>query len=165
MGGAGVASTNSCAHASPSLLKDVYSKAAEVSLTPGAENWLGARLLDQRGRMLVGALLSFTVDGNALGTGWTDNHGFVWIPFYPGAPHTRTLTVAFSGAEGFAGASDTVQLATASQATPLHQYAIIVAITAATFGIVTVLVLHRRRMSEDVAHTLGEAVGESKTTY
>jgi hypothetical protein len=139
-------------------------EAIEVSITPGAENWLGAQLLDKRGRVLVGAPLSFSVDGKALGTGSTGNRGLVWIPYWPGISNKLTLTVAFNGAEGFAKASDTVQLAAPTQAAPLQQYAIIAAVAAATLGVVTVLVYYRRRMSQDLTESLREELGESQTT-
>ena len=139
-------------------------EAVEISITPGAENWLGARLLDKRGRVLVGAPLSFSVNGNALGTGSTDNRGFVWMPYWPGTSNKLSLTVAFNGAEGFAKASDTVQLAAPTQTAPLQQYAIIAAVAAATLGVVTVLVYYRRRMSQDLTESLREDLGESQTT-
>jgi hypothetical protein len=140
-------------------------EAIEVSITPGAENWLGARLLDQRGRVLVGAPLFFSVDGNALGTGSTDNRGFVWIPYWPGTSNKLSLTVAFNGAEGYAVASDTVQIAAPTQDAPLQQYAIIAAVAAATLGVVTVLVYYRRRMSQDLTESLREDLGESDHKY
>jgi hypothetical protein len=139
-------------------------EAVDVSLTPGVENWLGARLLDQRGRTLVGAPLSFTVDGNTLGTGVTGPGGFIWIPYYPAGSSTRTLTVSFNGAQGFAASSDTVQLATATQAAPLQQYAIIAAIAATALGVATVLVHYRRRMSQDITDALREDLGEAQPT-
>jgi hypothetical protein len=132
----------------------------KVSFTPDAKNWLGARLLDQRGRLLVGVPLSFTVDSTIVGTGLTGQRGYLWIPYNPTGSYTRTLTVSFNGAESFAGASDTVQL-TAAQASPLQQYAIIGAIVAATLGVVTVLVHYTRKMSEDIAESLRETLGES----
>jgi hypothetical protein len=138
-------------------------EAVEASVTPGVENWLGARLMDQRGRMLVGAPLSFTVDGAVIGTGTTDSHGFVWIRYVPVDSNPRTLTVAYNGTEGFAAASDTIQLGAATHTAPLLQYTIIVAIVAATLGGATVLVHHRRRrMSEDLAENLRGALGESR---
>jgi hypothetical protein len=137
-------------------------EAVKVSLTPGAENWLGAKLMDQTGRMLVGVHLSFTVDGNTLGTGLTGPRGFIWIPYYPAGSSTHTLKVSFNGAEGFAAASDTVQLAAAGQAPPLQQYTIIGgAIAAVALGIVTVLVLSRRRRagsSEELAQAMKDAL-------
>jgi len=138
----------------------------EVSFTPGVENRLGVRLLDQRGRVLVGVPLSFTLDDVAIGTGTTDSHGVAWIPYMPVDSNTRTLTAVFNGAEGFTRAYSTVQLAAAAQTAPLQQYVIIVAVAAAAVGAAIVLLKHRRRRtSDDLADSLREVLGEFDHKY
>ena len=125
-------------------------------------NELAARLLDQRGRILVGVPMSFILDGEAIGTGPTDSRGYARIHYDSGEPNAKVLTITFDGADGIAGASGTVQLTVAAQAVPLQQYVIIGGVIAAVgLGIVTVLVLSRRwrgRSSEELAQAIRDAL-------
>ena len=130
------------------------------SAIQGQEIELVARLLDKRGRVVVGAHVYFHLDGQSLGDVSTDSRGYARQRFLPQEASTHNLAVTFGGVNGLDGSAKTVQL-TVTQAASMQQYLLYAGVVAAiVLGVVMVLILSRRRepSSEELAKTIRDGL-------
>jgi len=133
-----------------------------VSTILGRETAITARLVDQLGRVLAGANVSFYLNGQALGTVVTDSRGLARILYRSVDLGTYSLTAEFAGIGSYNGCAQTVQLVVAQDQS---QYALFGAIgTALALGAVVVGGRRRRRRrwsEEDLEQAIKDLLGPS----